>query len=207
MLCGRVFVWSPLSGTSPRPDKKKQTNIRGAILYIQVSSIFNDIITLTGSTKYSQRLQTYCEPNYHTDIIRRTYLCLSYLFIRWPIPLAAMDQALIMSSIVLPMVHEFVQPLVLPAVPAVSLSRFRRAPSAVLGEFLLFFARSYMAMLAKVSDTSSGGVQAECRTIRTPLFVSEVSFVVTPRARNTLVRNDVSSIFSGGEHMFLCHGK
>jgi len=80
-----------------------------------------------------------------------------------------MDQALITSSIVLPMVHEFVQPLVLPAVPAVSLSRFRRAPSAVLGEFLLFFARSYMAMLAKVSDTSSGGVQAECRTIRTPL--------------------------------------
>ena len=50
-----------------------------------------------------------------------------------------MDQALIMSSIVLPMVHEFVQPLVLPAVPAVSLSRFRRAPSAVLGEFLVFF--------------------------------------------------------------------
>ena len=50
-----------------------------------------------------------------------------------------MDQALIMPSIVLPMVHEFVQPLVLPAVPAVSLSRFRRAPSAVLGEFLFFF--------------------------------------------------------------------
>ena len=70
-----------------------------------------------------------------------------------------------------------------------------------------FFARSYMAMLAKVSDKSPGGVQAECRTIRIPLFVSEVSFVVTPRARNTLVRNDVSSIFSGGEHMFLCHGK
>ena len=118
-----------------------------------------------------------------------------------------MDQALIMSSIVLPMAHEFVQPLVLPAVPAVSLSRFRRAPSAVLGEFLLFFARSYMAMLAKVSDKSPGGVQAECRTIRIPLFVSEVSFVVTPRARNTLVRNDVPFIFSGGEHVFLCHGK
>ena len=118
MLCGRVFVWSPLSGASPRPDKKRQTNIRGAILYIQVSSIFNGIITLTGSTKYSQRLQTYCEPNCHTDIIRRIYLCFSFFFIRWPIPLAAMDQALIMSSIVLPMVHEFVQPLVLPAVPA-----------------------------------------------------------------------------------------
>ena len=64
-----------------------------------------------------------------------------------------------------------------------------------------------MAMLAKVSDKSPGGVQAECRTTRTPLFVSEVSFVVTSRARNTLVRNDVSSIFSGGEHVFLCHGK
>lgn len=84
-------------------------------------------------------------------------------FISWPFSLATMKQALRLP----PAFYDIFRVIFLPVIefgvaPAAAWpNRLRHSPSVALSEFLVLYARSYLAAMRKVSDKSPGSVQVD----------------------------------------------